>query len=239
MAVKALPNTGPGSLEYIPGTRSNFPGLNCVLSGDRVTFTGQSFKRFEPGISNVTPDANGYLPHFAIDPRYNREGAIDSVSIAQLRKQLGSPTSGTIDTFPTIRVDFGSIWLPYAAAVHIQGGDGPGSPNGVLLISLEWERRGWHQNYENQEISVIEKRDSKATFTVYKVSSGVDVPRPTNAIDVFTPDGVDLTLSNGPGTYNALAAMGPRAGGKPVPLGPFNVITPVGDVGSIVFTVQL
>lgn len=232
--LELTPNTGPGSFEYVPGETGTIVGINCADAGDRITMTGWKFANFKDGVSDVKPDSKGYLPHFAIKPVYARDAGLGSVPMDTVRKMRGDPTSGNIEAFPFIRVDFGSIWLPYAASVTIQGGDGPGAEFGSLLITLQWDRFAW-----KRKTPVHEKRDQRNTFTVYKASSTNRIERPTNAIDAFCPDGIDLKLDNGPGTYQVTASMGTRAGGRSAPLGSFGSITPVANADSIIFTVQL
>lgn len=267
MATEIRPDTGPGSFEYVPG-QSTKSGLFCVQAGDRITFSGWKFKNFNPGVSDVRPDSDGYLPHFSIRPRYVRDAGIGSSSIAEMRRQFGVPLSGNIDNFPFIRVDLGSVWFPFAAEVKIDGGDGPGPEFGTLLITIEWERQRWHVNssttlyeiaamfaanspaehfaqiaqslFSDSAIPVIEKRDEKNTFTIFNVPANIPISRPTNALKVFSPSDAILRLSNGTGTYSANIRTGyASAVGESTPLGPFSVITPLSNIDLVTFTVQL
>jgi len=234
-AIEITPNTGPGSFEYVPGRKGTAVGFNCAQAGDRITFVGWKFREYNAGVSNVSPDSTGYMPHFAIKPMYVRDAGLGSPAIERVQYTFGDPTAGNIDAFPLIRVDLGSIWLPYAASVTIQGGDGPGEEFGALLVTLQWDRVAW-----KKATSVQEKRDQKNTLTFYDTSATTRIERPANAVSVFCPDGVDLKLDNGVGTYSTVAAMGPRVGGRSAPLGPYRYVSPIGaKAETIIFTVQL
>ncbi len=228
------PVTGVGSSTYTPGSTS-FPGLQCVAAYDSLVIVGFAFK--EPNIlSNVIPDAAGYMPHLAIRPKPYL-GAADprSQAAAVVAQRFGVPLSGNIANPPPIRVDFGRVYLPWAADISIEGGDGPGAPYGTLLITYFWDRAPWHR----EAVPILGPNTVPNQLTVYNQGARARVMRPACAVDVFTPDGVDLRLDNGDGTYGTVAHMGTAAGGRSTKLGPFSQVLCPSSVDSIEFGVRL
>jgi hypothetical protein len=87
-------------------------------------------------VSNVVPDSDGYMPHMVFRPTYGR-----------VKDPRTFPTENDVeqsfgnDSYPPeIRMDLGDFYAPYAGEFSIEGGSGPGGPEGTLLISWVWDR---------------------------------------------------------------------------------------------------
>jgi hypothetical protein len=248
---------------YVPGT-TNFPSIGAcgVEAGDlftikRITF---AYPNATPGVNNVVPDRQGYLPHLAYYPETMNLGAPmkverwkDTLTGQEHRREYLDPAhckgacyDNDANAPPVYRLDRGTLYCRGPGQVSIEGGSGPGGNDGTLAISYVWWRQSIAQAARDAGMKGIVVPHTPAgpvthRFTLWN-AGGLDiagnpifVPVPYGAVRVFTPDAQPITASFGPGTYSAVinADFGLAA-----PLGPFTFVsTQVAD--QIIFEIDL
>lgn len=245
MAIKVT-QTNTIGVNYVPKANINvgnqFPSLGCVSAHDRFILKAMTFTHPGAG-SDIVPDDDGYMPHLAYYPGYDRDAdpaagarAADEMPAyaprdAREAAEHDGYVFGNDIPVPVIRVDLGSLFCRWAGNVQIEGGSGPGSPDGDLTITWIWDRP-WAQG------RVRRPTDPPGfvlhTFTVWGTAGGAAVTRPAMAETVWSPSGIALDLDNGPGTFGQRVTAA-----VPYPLGPFTRIRPAAAADALVFGIRI
>lgn len=231
---------------YVPGTMT-FPGWSCLAHGDRIRFKNLAWVAFEEGVSDLVPDADLFMPHFAVRDGY--AAGADPRSNERTRDPKGGQyhevlaRRGTLfgnDPYrPVIRHDLSPFVVQgVGAEFSVEGGDGPGGgPDGpgALVFTWVWER-GWTADpmaVTGQDMATLGARAPRPpglaqppnqrgeefdVLTFNNVASGQRIYRPDFATKVWTPNHVDFTLDSGPGTTACVVSS---EFGLPVSLGAY------------------
>jgi hypothetical protein len=204
---------------YVPGSgRWGSLGAQCPANGDRYRLKNIAWLAFEMGVSDLVPDAAGFMPHAVLK---NASG-----SLADPRSNLAT-TDGSLysnDPYPPAwRQDLGPLVVEgTGGALSFQGGDGPGGLAGTLVITYVWER-GWLMREHQARNS---RGQEWYTQTFWNVPADARIYRPDFATRVRTPSNVNVDLDSGPGTTPCRVALD---FGEPTSLGAYQFFVNTSD----------
>lgn len=225
MAIK--PDPVPAAAEstvYIPGTE-NFPTLACVSAGDRMLIQSVRFADENP-FNRVEPDASGYLPHLAYYP-------LNDVNADPRGGLVKEGSVGSNNSKPTpIRVDMGPIYCPWSGNVNVEGGNGPGDPNGRLLITYYWDKP-WVERNRNTKARTDQRGLVLGTLTFFGVPATTLIRRPVLAKSVISADSPRLIVLH----YGTFSVPVTSSNGRPIPLGGAIHIEPRFDCPALIFEI--
>jgi hypothetical protein len=178
---------------YVPGTgKWGSGGAQCPANGDRYRLKNIAWQAFEMGVSDLVPDAAGFMPHWVLKNA--------NVAQADPRSNLATPDGALYgnDTLPPAwRQDLGPLVVEgTGSALTIQGGQGPGGSAGTLVLTYVWER-GWLQ-HEHQAKNT--RGQEWYVLTSNNVAAGARIYRPDFATRIRTPSNSLVDLDSGPGT---------------------------------------
>ncbi len=275
MAINVDARPAPLSYPYMPavsGAAAQPPTQSiCVQAGDRLFLIANVLTD-----GNVLPDGTtgagaGYMPHWVYRPFWCRTQDVNQPPADRAASGTRDPVklydglNGNASVGPTIRVDLGYLYCPWAGVVCIEGGRAAGA-SGTCIIQMAW---GWDQQARQRQrwwelpmeliaritgtsravgpikfprLPVDGRLIAETTLTFYNAhnvdGTALAINRPQGADKVWTIDQQSLTLDNGAGTLSSTVRTNGEANGAP--LGGFSRVTAVAtNVTPIVFRIRM